>query len=426
MDMRSAPQDQFDCKENRLLLSRRQFLLASASLYTSAVVPKSALARQEYELPRLLLVLLRGGLDGLSFLVPFGDPSYESYRRDVLLQRESLIRVDSFFGLHPSLVNIGRLLDLGQAVIYPSVGLPVQTRSHFECQANLENGLPSNIASSSGWLNRSLPYILNRPSPTGSSAIALGSVPQILSGPGRVQSWGPSWFGEPMPQVVASLERMYNAGYPGLANKLREGIASRARNNALLGGLTENLTPLELAFRGAGILLGSADGPTVGVVSVNGWDTHNAQGNISGQIANRLSQLDSGIQMFRNEMSDSAWTKTVVICVSEFGRSVAINGTSGTDHGIGMPVTILGGGVSGGILGDWPGLKSHDLVARRDLRPVLDVRSIFKGVLLELMGVPIRALNQEIFPDSAQAAPPVAGIFRERLINAFGCAGMAG
>jgi len=400
------------CAENVAMLSRRSFLGASAALFTSALLPSLVEASVPGHHNRMLIVLLRGGIDGLSSVIPFGDPQYEEHRGDLVIARDRINPITSIFGLHPALENFYRFYQQGEAAIIPSVGLPVQTRSHFECQANLENGLPNNSASATGWLNR----FLGGPSshrhfPHG-RAMTLGPTPQILAGPAPVLSWSPSWFGPPMPQVLSRLDRMYAAGYRDLAQSLSQGIASNEFINGRVGDLRSNLSPLELGFRGAGRLLNSSDGPQIAVLSVSGWDTHNAQGTLEGQIANRLAGLDAGFGSFRDEMSASTWANTVVLCVSEFGRSVKINGTSGTDHGVGMPVFVLGGSVRGGILGDWPGMKSNNLIGGRDLRPTMDLRSVFKGVLHSVFGATIGSLDNVIFPNSAAAAPSMGNIVR--------------
>jgi len=402
------------CAENSLLLSRRLFLGGTASLFTSALLaPGTSRANQSGSDPRLLIVVLRGGMDGLSTIVPFGDPNYESYRGDLTIQRDRLERLGPFFGLHPALRNLLRFYRAGNAALIPAAGLPVRSRSHFECQANLENGLPGNIAGSTGWVNRLLATFPRNSRVAQRGGTTIGPVPQILAGPAPVLSWTPTWFGQPDTQVLSALERMYGAGGDGsLAIALERGLAADQIARGVAGNVRSNLAPLEIGFRGAARLLGATDGPRIAVLSASGWDTHNAQGNLSGQIANRLSGLDAAFGAFRQEMSAAVWAQTVVMCVTEFGRSVFINGTSGTDHGVGMPVIMLGGAVNGGLHGDWPGLERQALISGRDLRPTVDLRSVFKGVLRDHLGARPHTLNTVVFPESTTSAPPMNNLVR--------------
>lgn len=413
-DPGGAPPQDMGCRENGLLMSRRGFLGVSAGLFTSALLPPGvAMANTGGgNDPRLLVVLLRGGLDGLSTLVPFGDPDYERHRGDLTIARNRVQRLDPVFGLHPALRNLLRLYRNGEVALIPAAGLPVQSRSHFECQANLQNGLPGNVAGATGWVNRLLTALPPRTRMAQRGGVTIGPVPQILAGPAPVMSWTPTWFAQPMPQIVAMLEQIYRgARNADLAAALDRGLAADALASGVAGHVRPSMAPIEQGFRGAARLMGAANGPRMAVLSAAGWDTHNAQGNLSGQIASRLEGLDQGLGAFRAELPDRVWAQTVVICVTEFGRSVHVNGTSGTDHGIGMPVILLGGAVNGGIHGDWPGLTQRALVDGRDLRPTVDLRSVFKGVLRDHLGAGLPALNQQVFPQSA-AARPMAGLIR--------------
>jgi uncharacterized protein (DUF1501 family) len=406
--------DTSGCSENNLLLSRRVFLGGTAALFTGALLsPGEAFANQRGSDPRLLIVILRGGLDGLSTIIPYGDSNYESYRGDLVIQRDRIERIGPFFGLHPAMRNLLRFYRAGNAALIPATGLPVRTRSHFECQANLENGLPGNLAGSTGWVNRLLATLPRNSRIVQRGGTTIGPVPQILAGPAPVLSWTPNWFGRPDSQVLSALERMYGAGGHGaLSLALERGLQAEQIARGAAGQVGANLSPLETGFRGAARLLGAANGPRVAVLSASGWDTHNAQGNLSGQIANRLSALDAAFGAFRQEMSAAAWAETVVLCATEFGRSVFINGTSGTDHGVGMPVILLGGAVNGGLHGDWPGLERRALISGRDLRPTVDLRSVFKGVLRDHLGATPHSLNTVVFPESTISARPMNNLVR--------------
>jgi uncharacterized protein (DUF1501 family) len=412
------------CNENRLLLSRRNFFVASAALFTSALLPSSSLASGAPGDARLLVVILRGGLDGLSTIVPYGDPNYEAHRGELVVNRDRIAIISPFFGLHPALMNLTSMYRAGHAAFIPAAGLPVRSRSHFECQANLENGLPNNSSDSSGWINRLLMEMPSAAGTGGVGALAVGPVPQILSGPAPIQAWSPNWFGDPVPQVVAALDRMYRSTNPALAEELQRGMELRQVTRRSGGDIDLSWNSVKVGFTGAARLLRADTGPRLAVLSVSGWDTHNAQGNLQGQLNNRLAELDEGLGTFRSEITDQVWERTVIVCATEFGRSVRTNGTSGTDHGVGMPVILAGGAVNGGIHGDWPGLRTQDLFEQRDLRPTVDLRSVFKGILRDHLSVPSRVLETAVFPNSAQAAPPLGGLIRRRNTSASGATAM--
>ena len=400
------------CEEHQLLLSRRGFLAGAVGLYTSAMIPGEAFANSTSADPRLLIVILRGGVDGLSVLVPFGDQNYEALRGDLAVNRERLLRITPFFGIHPALTNLHDIYRSGRAAFLPSVGLPVRTRSHFQCQANLENGLPERGSSTTGWLNRLLQSTQGGNVTAGGGPLTVGPVPRILAGQAPVLSWSPSWFAEPASAVQSALERVYRSRDAELNLAFTRGRTVHRTATRASESLSRSQDPLVLGFGAAARLLRANSGPRVAVLSVSGWDTHSSQGTLEGQTMNRLSLLDRCIGVFRQELGAAAWGQTVVMCVSEFGRTARINGTQGTDHGIGMPVILFGGAVSGGIHGDWPGLSASDLVDGRDLRPTADLRSVFKGVLRDHMGVSQRILNETAFPTSAQTAPVFPGLVR--------------
>jgi uncharacterized protein (DUF1501 family) len=169
---------------------------------------------------------------------------------------------------------------------------------------------------------------------------------------------------------------------------------------------------LETARAAAGFLKRD-DGPRVAMFDTTGWDTHANEGGAQGQLALRLRGLDSALSAFRESMGNT-WSKTVVLVATEFGRTAAINGTRGTDHGTGAAAFLLGGAVAGGrVIADWPGLARSNLLENRDLRPTLDLRAVMKGVLRDHLAVPERALDNAVFPDSA-AVRPVNGLIQHR------------
>jgi uncharacterized protein (DUF1501 family) len=163
--------------------------------------------------------------------------------------------------------------------------------------------------------------------------------------------------------------------------------------------------------RAAAGFLRQEQGPKVAVFDTSGWDTHANEGGAQGQLAGRLAALDKGLATLRQELGPT-WSDTAVLLVTEFGRTAAINGTRGTDHGTAAAAFLVGGAVAGGrVIADWPGLSARALYQGRDLAPTLDLRSVLKGLLADHLRVPGRALEDTVFPDSA-AAKPLHGLLR--------------
>ena len=276
-----------------------------------------------------------------------------------------------------------------------------------------------------GWLNRAVaglaieakanPEGLAKPAPKG---LAMGAVvPLVMRGPASVLTWIPQTFGIPLREsTIARLTDLYAQTDPGLAKAFADGIAldkvagmstAVAASKSSPGGSPQPQLMREFVdtAKAAARFLGSADGPRIGVLSYNGWDTHANAGALRGQLANRLGGLDAAIKAFAEGIGP-AWKDTVVVIVTEFGRTARVNGTEGTDHGTATAALILGGGVKGGrVIADWPGLREADLYENRDLKPTTDLRAVLKGVLRDHLGIASGDLSTKVFPDSIGVMP---------------------
>jgi len=397
------------CAESSLLMSRRGMLGLTAALFTSAALPSVVNASTNTD-ARLLVVLLRGGMDGLNLLIPAFDPDYERARRQLSIPTSSALELAQGFYLHPSMPRLHALFRAGEASFVPAAGLAVRNRSHFECQENLENGLSGNPSSATGWINRFLGALPSGDAVRGGRAIGIGEAPLIIRGSEPMLGWSNTWFNRTSPSVVSALSAMYEASDEGLLQSLRLGLEA----DRIAGGVSSegeyDRGPLVNGFSGAARLLSSQIGPRVAVISVEGWDTHLDQGVLTGTFPSRLALLDDALNVFRSRIG-SRWENTVVVLATEFGRTVAVNGTRGTDHGAGMPVLLAGGALRGGFFGDWPGLSTRSLYEGRDLYPVVDIRAVFKGILLEHFGVQRDRLDTVIFPGSGSVGI-VSGLIR--------------
>jgi len=397
--------------------SRRELLLASGALFAWAYVPR--LARAEGRDPRLLVVVLRGALDGLAAVAPVGDPEWARLRGEKALLLGSAapaLPLDSFFALNPAMPNLHRLYKAGSATIVHAVATPYRERSHFDGQDVLESGVGSPGAADSGWLNRALAALQPGGHAAGGSkdAFAIGLIaPLVVRGPAPVMSWTPRRLPPASDDTLTRVLDLYRHTDPVLARALEErlGLATIARAGGMdaqqprAAGAGQVRAYFAESAGAAAKFLARPDGPRVGALAFDGWDTHADEGAVNGRLANLLAALDGAIAAIESEMKE-AWRETVVAVITEFGRTARINGTDGTDHGTATIALLVGGALKGGrVVADWPGLKPANLHEGRDLKPTTDLRSVLKGVLKDHLRLEEAALSTKIFPDSSRAKP---------------------
>ena len=402
------------CAESRLLISRRAMLGGvTAGLFSWAYMPRFAEAAGTNN-ARLLIVVLRGGMDGINTVVPFGDSHYVSMRGSIAIPAASTIKLNSFFGLHPALKNFGQMYKAKEAAVVHATCVPLRNRSHFDAQDNLENGLPGNtVANATGWLNRLLTALPAGAPIKSAGAIEIGEAPLILRGPAPVLGWSPTWFSPVQGATLSLVRGLYNGVDKQMFDVLDRGLKAHRLANRVDED-DGDISSLRKGFRGAGRLVAASDGPRIAVLSVGGWDTHADQG---GQLNGVLSELDLAIADFKSVVG-AAWQNTVVVMATEFGRTVRVNGDQGTDHGVGTVALLAGGAVNGGrVFGDWPGLAPSQLYESSDLKATTDLRSVFKGVLRDHIGVGTTLLNSTIFPSSS-AAKPLGNLVKSSVADA--------
>jgi uncharacterized protein (DUF1501 family) len=407
--------------------TRRNVLLASGTLFAWAYLPK--LARAEGRDPRLLVIVLRGALDGLAAVAPVGDPDWVRLRGDKALTRTGAtpaLELDSFFALNPAMTNLHRLYKAGEATIVHAAATSYRERSHFDGQDVLESGLARPGAVSTGWLNRALASLepAGRANPKARDAFAVGPIaPLVVRGPAPVLSWTPPRLPPASEDTLTRLLDLYRHTDPALARVLEErmGLAAIARAGGMDEKPAQNGPPrpggaaaqvrayFAESAAAAAKFLARPDGPRIGALAFDGWDTHADEGALNGRLAALLGALDGALAAIEKNMA-AAWRETVVAVVTEFGRTARINGTDGTDHGTGTVAILAGGALKGGrVIADWPGLKDADLHEKRDLKPTTDLRAVLKGLLRDHLRADEAALAAKIFPDSS-AAKPMAGL----------------
>ena len=396
--------------------SRRR-LLAAAAAGTLAPVSASlafADAPARAEAPRFVLVILRGGMDGLGAVPAVGDPAFAGARGALAADGATTLPLDPTFALHPALPSLHAMHGAGELAVVHAVGLPYRERSHFDAQQVLESGGSKPFELSTGWLGRALAAGAGRGRP--SVGIALDTaVPLVLRGHDAIDTWAPSVLPEPTPDLVARLERLY-AGDPALLAALGRARALRGETSMVgmtgtAGGSTAPQAPRPGGFAAlatrAAEFLGEARGPQAAVLQLGGWDSHAGQANPNGGFAFALRQLDAGLAALRTGLVErGAWSRTVVVVASEFGREVQGNGTLGSDHGTGGACFVLGGPVAGGrVVTDWPGLARADRFEGRDLRTTTDLRAVLAGVLGDHLRIARRTLVDDVFPGSVSLRP---------------------
>lgn len=410
-----------------LVPTRRTLLLGSGALYAWAFLPRAA--RAEGRDPRFLAIVLRGGLDGLAVVAPVGDPAWHKLRGDKALTLDGptpALPLDNFFALNPAMPNLHRLYHAGQALFVHAVATPYRERSHFDGQDVLESGFAGPGATDTGWLNRAVSALApGEPAAAhGRQAVAIGPIaPLVIRGPAPVVSWMPPRLPPVGDDTLMRLLDLYRHTDPVFAGVLEEriGIAAIAHAGGMdvkpadgspavqTGGIAQVRTYFAEAAGAAAKFLARPDGPRVGALAFDGWDTHINEGAVKGRLGDLLGALDGAIAALETNMGE-AWRDTVVALVTEFGRTAYINGNDGTDHGTATAALFAGGAMKGGrVVADWPGLMEADLHDKRDLKPTTDLRSLLKGLLRDHLGVGERHLEATVFPDS-NAVRPLDGL----------------
>jgi uncharacterized protein (DUF1501 family) len=410
------------------ILSRRNFLRNAGALAAGAALPNVLFAKTGGS-ARMVVVILRGALDGLAAVPPHGDRDYADLHRELAIgapgSADGALALDSTFGLHPSLGFLHERYLGGELIVFHAVASPYRDRSHFDGQNVLENGLTQSIGAADGWLNRALASLPTRSGGRPDRAVAISqNVPLILRGDAPVLSKSPLAAPDVDEDLLARLADLYSKD-EWFSARLSEAVQSE---NLADGRAIAPPQPLSAAMtaqpgkpavadrvsnaaRMAASLMRSDGGPEVAVIEATGWDTHANQGGSKGALAQRLAGLDAALRVL-SEGLGSLWQQTAVLVVTEFGRTAAVNGTRGTDHGTGGCAFLAGGAVTGGrVVADWPGLARNALLENRDLRPTLDLRSVFKAVLGDHMRIDSAAVATRVFPNS-NGARPLQGLIR--------------
>ena len=392
--------------ESRLDLSRRAFLGATGLMFAWSAAPR--LARAEGRDPRLLVVVLRGALDGLSVAAPLQDPAYAALRGSIALGAEGAnpaLPLDGFFALHPAMPQLHALYGARDALIVHAVASPYRERSHFDGQDLLESGTERLGFHDSGWLNRALETLAPGERIATRPALGVGPlVPLVARGRAPVVAWQPQSLPPAGDDLTGRLIGLYRETDPALAAIL-ERRSDRDPGRTAATGVRRQAAYVVQALSGAAAFLARPDGPRIGALALDGFDTHANEGGATGQLAGRLAAIDQALGEAKAVLGE-AWRETVIVFVTEFGRTARVNGTDGTDHGTATVALLVGGAVKGGrVVADWPGLAPADLHEGRDLKPTTDLRAVLKGVLRDHLRADPRRLAETVFPGSLAIGP---------------------
>jgi uncharacterized protein (DUF1501 family) len=375
---------------DRRALVRGGLLTAGAALFA----PRIAFAAAPTD-ARFVFIIQRGAADGLHIVPPLGDPGFAALRGPWLAGLEGARKLDATFALHPALERTGAMYGAGRALAVHALASVYRERSHFDGQNILETGGPRAYAEKSGWMNRLIGLL----PPGDSSALAVAAeVPMALRGAQAVTSYAPSKLPDAGEDLLARVAQLY-APDRQLSELWTRALATRAMAGA--SGAEKGKSGADLG-RVAAALMAPSDGARIAMIETGGWDTHSGQ---QGRLAAQLRQLDAMIGALADGLGP-AWDRTLVLVATEFGRTAAINGTNGTDHGTASAALLLGGGLKGGrVMTDWPGMSQAALFEGRDLRPTLAMEGLIAGALAGHFGLDPERTARALFPAIAGVKP---------------------
>ena len=376
-------------------MERRNFLKGTLGTLYMMATPNMALPDTKITEKRLLIVLLRGGMDGLASIPPIGDKNLSKIRKDVLVNGAD--DLDGFFGINPSLKFLGSEYHQGRAAFVHATSFPYTGRSHFDGQNIMETGGEHAYALTSGWVGRAM-------NAAGYSSLSVSlPIPIILRGNELNSNYFPTNFRKVNPAVYNDVQQMWKE-YPQLSGLIEPMMAREIDLFGAGRGKTRELVSF------AAKEMHKPNGPRVGLLEFGGFDTHALQGNEQGHHTKKIAELDGVLEAFKRQMGD-LYENTVVVTVTEFGRTASENGTQGTDHGYGSAIFLAGGLVKGKqVVSDWPGLSTKNLYEGRDLLMTIDARDVYAEVIKTVFDLNDEDISRDVF--IGYNSPRTLGIMR--------------
>ena len=372
------------------MLNRRSFVTAAGvTVLGTSLGARLAFASAATD-RRFVFIIQRGAADGLGTLAPFGDPAFVSQRGILAEDFASAPKLDSMFALHPSLANVAALHAQKQALFVHAVASPYRDRSHFDGQNVLETGGSSAYSLKDGWLNRMLGLL----PPAEAKAIAIAAtIPMALRGRVEVASYAPSALPDASDDLLGRVAMMYE-GDPQLHAAWSQATSTRMLTSDMAADNGRNAAATGAL---AAKLLAADNGSRIAMIETGGWDTHAQQ---RGRLAAQLRGLDGLIGALKTGLGP-LWENTMVVVATEFGRTVKVNGTGGSDHGTASVAMLLGGAVNGGrVIADWPGLGDAALYEGRDLKPTTDLDTVIASAAGAHFGIEGMRAMKTLFPET--------------------------
>lgn len=371
------------------MIDRRSFLAANLSgMAFAATFPGVSWAAADTS-KRFVFIMQRGAADGLAIVAPAGDPDYLRARGDLASEAFTGEKLDSFFTLHPQLPNVATLFGKGEASFVHALASGYRERSHFDAQNILESGAMTPYGRQDGWMNRLLTLL---PSKEARAVAVSPSVPLILRGPVPASSYEKSRTRAADDDLRQRVAALYSEDAE--LNTLWE---SAVKTDAMAGMQDDNMRGgAAMGIMAAGLMSGAA-GARILMLETSGWDTHSRQ---KGRLGNQLKQTDGLIAALRDGLG-AEWRNTLVLVATEFGRTVAFNGTGGSDHGTGSAAMLFGGALKNGgtVVADWPGLAVPKLYESRDLQPTIRFEDVVTDALSHHYAIDPARMKRSLFPD---------------------------
>lgn len=372
-----------------MILNRRTLLGVSAATLGAAALPKVSFAASGSGKKRLVFVLQRGAADGLGIVAPVGDPDYAKLRGALAEDYAEAPRISGLFALHPSLAKSAEMFAKGEMMAVHAVASHYRDRSHFDGQNVLESGGTRPYERKDGWLNRLVGLIPE----TEASGIAISqTIPLALQGPNKSSSYAPSRLPDAADDYMKRIGNLY-MNDPKLHMLWEESIATRQLAEGMDGSANMRQAADVAALTSR--MLSAEEGARIAMIETSGWDTHFGQRQ---RLGRELSRLDTLIASLKDGLGP-LWNDTMVIVATEFGRTAAINGTNGTDHGTASATLLYGGSLSGGtVLGDWPGLRQSDLYQNRDLKPTASFENVIASTVASHFALDPEITRRTLYP----------------------------
>jgi uncharacterized protein (DUF1501 family) len=394
--------------------SRRSLVATGSALFGSAFIPRVASAAGARD-PRLVVIILRGALDGLASVGPVGDPDYVGLHGPLALQFDGPhpgLPLDGFFALNPGMPVFARMYREKSAIVVHATATNYRERSHFDGQDVLESGMPGPGFTESGWLNRAVAALPKGDRVGRLGGLAIGAAtPLVLRGSAPVVGWAPEVIPTAGDDLARRVVELYQHSDPLLAQAMSQGLQIDKIAARDMGGDRRDKggpgspAGMRQAAEGAARLIAADDGPRVAALAFEGWDTHAGEGGATGRLMQLLGGLDSAFDAFQTGLG-AKWGDTAIVAITEFGRTAKVNGTVGTDHGTGTVAFLAGGAIKGGrVVADWPGLKEAQLFEKRDLAATTDLRAVLKGLLADHLGLSSTVLGDSVFPGTIAVRP---------------------